>query len=375
MHSLLVLIDGLGDEPIPAWNGATPFEHAQHPTMDRLGAMGIATSFSICEDDIIPESLSCILRLLGVQKKNIPRNRAYLELLANNRDISEYEMVLRCNLAAVDESGTLIAFNGQGLSAAEMEAAARRCDGILDDIEFIHLSEYRNLLIMDKENFVLSCDVQPPHESMGLKLEQLLRPLLQNSLPVTYFLKEANKRLRPFARGGLRYVLYPWGAAARQQLPSFFSIHGFRAGAVCKAEIVSGMAKALDMEVSVPVGATGEVDTDIKAKAIATLKLLEKNTFVITHFNGTDEASHRYDYEGKADLISTIDSQFLQFIFANYKEPLKVVVCGDHVTSSVTGRHTTGPTPVIAGCVNFSRLPVSIRSYRDILGFLMKESE
>ena len=36
MRSLLVLIDGLGDSPIPAWQGQTPFEHAVHPAMDAL---------------------------------------------------------------------------------------------------------------------------------------------------------------------------------------------------------------------------------------------------------------------------------------------------------------------------------------------------
>ena len=141
MRSLLILIDGLGDSPIPAWQGQTPFEHAVHPAMDALAASGTLGSLSICENDIIPESCSCILRLLGVDKKDIPHNRAYLELLAHNRDISEYEMVLRCNLAAVDADGRLAAFNGQGLTPLEMQQAAKQCDGILKDIAFIHLSE------------------------------------------------------------------------------------------------------------------------------------------------------------------------------------------------------------------------------------------
>ena len=117
MRSLLILIDGLGDDPISVWQGQTPYEHAKHPAMDALIQNGTLGYLSICENDIIPESCSCILRLLGVDKKDIPHNRAYLELLANNRDVSEYEMVLRCNLAALDESGRLAAFNGQGLTA------------------------------------------------------------------------------------------------------------------------------------------------------------------------------------------------------------------------------------------------------------------
>ena len=96
MRSLLILIDGLGDDPIPAWQGRTPFEYASHPFMDELAAKGGFGQLSICENDIVPESCSCILRLLGVAKRDMPQNRAYLELLAHGRDISEYEMVLRC---------------------------------------------------------------------------------------------------------------------------------------------------------------------------------------------------------------------------------------------------------------------------------------
>lgn len=197
MRSLLVLIDGLGDSPIPAWQGQTPFEHAVHPAMDALAASGTLGSLSICENDIIPESCSCILRLLGVDKKDIPHNRAYLELLAHNRDISEYEMVLRCNLAAVDSDGRLAAFNGQGLMPLEMQQAAKQCDGILKDIEFIHLSEYRNLLVMNKEAGVLNCAVEPPHESVGGDVSALLQELRSKSLSINYFCRSRQNGCSP----------------------------------------------------------------------------------------------------------------------------------------------------------------------------------
>ena len=70
MRSLLVIIDGLGDDPIPEWNGLTPFQYAEHKNMDELIRIGAYSEVSICEDDFIPESLSCILRLLGVQRQD-----------------------------------------------------------------------------------------------------------------------------------------------------------------------------------------------------------------------------------------------------------------------------------------------------------------
>lgn len=375
MRSLLILIDGLGDEPIAAWQGQTPFQHSHHPVMDALEQKGSLSQVSICEDDIVPESCSCILRLLGVAKEDMPGNRAYLELLAHDRDISEYEMVLRCNLVAVDADGKLAGFNGQGLTPEEMRCAANACNDILKDIEFLHLSEYRNLLIMNKEQSVLELQVIPPHESVGENYYDLIDDLAQTSLSVSYLLQEAHKRLETFARNGLHYELYPWGASERTILPSFKELHGFHGAAVCKAEIVKGIGKALGMDVVVPDGATGDVDTDIKAKLEATLELLKEHEFVLAHFNGTDEAAHRYDYGNKAAFIEQIDSQFVSEILKRYNNSLKIVVCGDHVTSSVTGKHGRGNTPVVAAAINSSLNRVAMDNYHHILNFLMKESD
>lgn len=379
MRSLLVLIDGLGDDPIDAWGGKTSFEYAQHPVMDALATTGGLGHCSICEQDIVPESCSCILRLLGVDKRDMPQNRAYLELLAHGRDISEYEMVLRCNLAAVDASGRLAGFNAPGLTVAQMQEAAALGDGVLKDIEFIHLSEYRNLLIMNKETAVLNCAVRPPHESVGEAVDELLEPLRRTSLSLNYFLSETNKRLANFAHDDLHYILYPWGPSARQKLPSFASLHGITGGAVCKAEIVVGIARALGMETIIPPTATGDVDTDVAAKAEATLALLQRNDFVIAHFNGSDEASHRYDYVAKADFITKIDRELLEPLSHRLIEPVKVIVCGDHVTSSITGKHGAGCTPVVAGYLRADLLSHTRtwqpKNYHQILDFLMKESD
>lgn len=375
MRSLLVLIDGLGDEPIKEFNGKTPFAEAAHKNMDSLLANGCYAEVSICEDDIIPESCSCILRLLGVAREDMPLSRSYLELLAHNRDITEYEMVLRCNLVAVNSDGIMTGFNGQGLTPSEMAAAADVCDHILDEIEFIHLSEYRNLIILNKEQNVLTCNVPPPHENVGENVEALLAELKSRSLSMKYFLETAAERLQPFAKDGIRYMLYPWGSADRHTLPSFAKLHQISGGAVCKAEIVQGIAKSLGMELTVPNSSTGDIDTDVQEKALAAQKLLQNNDFVIAHFNGSDEASHRYDAVGKKAFIEKIDADFLGYMMQNITEPVKIVVCGDHVTSSVSGKHGRGNVPVIAGRINTAPKNIKITNYQDIINFLMRESD
>ena len=128
------------------------------------------------------------------------------------------------------------------------------------------------------------------------------------------------------------------------------------------------------MEVRVPHGATGDVDTDLCSKAKVTVELLQQYDFVVTHFNGTDEAAHRYGALEKVAFIERIDKEFLGTVLDAVQEPLKIVICGDHVTSSVTGKHDRGVGPVISAFSD-GRSRVKLENYRDIIKFLMKECD
>lgn len=374
MKTLLVIIDGLGDDAIPELNGKTPFDFARHDNIDELIKIGTTKFVSICEDDFIPESLGCILRLLGVEQIDFPRNRAYLELLAHNRDISEYEMVLRCNLVSVDSVGRLISFNAQGLTAAEMEEAAAIGDEFCTNIEFLHLSHYRNLLIVDKKQELLdACTVNPPHESLGANVDELLADLKNNSLLISNFIDEMSKALEKFNRNGVRYMFYPWGISERKTMPTFEKLHNKKGAVVCATEIVRGIARAMNMEQPIVLGGTADVDTVIAEKAKKTIELLAREEFVLTHFNGADEAAHRYDYMGKADFINRIDKEFFGQIVSKITEPTKILLCGDHVTSSITGKHSKGNVPVVACYLNQESMPKpSVDSYYDIIKFLFE---
>ena len=376
MTSLIILIDGLGDDPIPAWNGLTPFDRSYHPAMDRLIKEGNLNHVSICEKDVVPGSLTCILRLLGVPKEFFPGNRAYLELLAQNRDISEYEMVLRCNVISQDSSGRLVSFNGMGLTSREAEEMAKAVSSLSPDIEFIHLSGYRNLLVMDRSEAVLQVQTAPPHESMGLPVEELLSELKEASLSMRVFMQETGAMLQRYNRNDLIYRLYPWGASCRTEIPSFETLNGLQGALVCQTEIVRGIGKALKMEVPELSYCTADIDTNVREKLAVTRDMLKKYPFVMTHFNGTDEAAHRHDYEGKADFISRIDKEFLEPLLDNSESPMRIVICGDHVTSSVTGKHTRGKGPVITAETKcMAKKNFAINTYRDIVKFLMKESD
>ena len=371
MKTLLVIIDGLGDDKISAYKEKTVYEYAKHPNLDVLSHRGQLNMISISNNDFLPESLACTLRLLGVSPNEFPLNRAYMELLANGRDISEYEMVLRCNLVSVDSQGCVHSFNGDGLSVEKINEITAIANSYRSNIEFIHLSGYRNLLVLDKQEDLLhNCFIKPPHESVGEPIEKLLEDICHKSLLVSTFINETRELLKPFAHDGITYLFYPWGQSQREIMISFFERYKQKGAVVCAAEIIKGIALALDLDIVPLAHATAEIDTDVREKAEKTVEALNKNDFVLTHFNGTDEAAHRYDYEQKTTFLERIDEEFFSYILKHIKEPVKIVVCADHATSSITGKHTQGSVPCISTYLNSGEKVIVIDSYKDIQKFL-----
>lgn len=376
MKSLLIIIDGLGDDLVPALGNKSPFNYAAHKNIDNIEAAGISGDIDICGKDFTPESLKCILRLLGVHSVDFPTNRAYLELLAENRDITEQQMVLRCNLVSVDATGRLTSFNGEGLTRQEMAEAAIICGEGLSKIEFLHLSEYRNLLITPRNNnFIEYIVIKPPHESVGENIADLLGDVIRRSVILTDFLEQAKTKLCKFEKNGIHYELYPWGVSVKTVMDSFAQRHlGMKGAAVCSAEIVKGIADTLKMEAPKMVNTNGETDTDLKEKAAVTTQMLKANDFVLVHFNGSDEAAHRKNYHEKAEFITRIDTEFLATVLSNITEVTKIFICGDHGTSSVTGKHLAAPVPFVAGIVGGEGIIPPINTYEDIWSFLYERS-
>lgn len=373
MKTLMVIIDGLGDEKIKNLAMKTPFEASKHPNIDKIAINGIKSKINICGDDFIPESLACILRMLGVSIEEFPKNRACLELLAQNIEISNNEMALRANLVSIDNDGKLLSFNAMGLTDLEKNEACALVSEINDDVKFIHLSSYKNIVILKKEADIFGdFEIKPPHESVGENYFQLTSELVEKDLKIKKFLESSTKILEKFSKKGISYRIYPWGPSERTELKSFYDRFKLKASVVCDAEIVKGIAIALGMKLEKLKFSTGDYDTNLSEKAEKTIESLQANDFVVTHFNGTDELSHRYDYLGKVKMLERIDKEFFKKIIGEVKEPVKIWISGDHGTSSITGKHLKEPVPFVAGVIN-ARNTFNLkeaRKYSDVKKFV-----
>jgi 2,3-bisphosphoglycerate-independent phosphoglycerate mutase len=138
---------------------------------------------------------------------------------------------------------------------------------------------------------------------LGTKFTELYHAVQQNSGEITIFYRNKERILSEYFNGEMHYAYLPWGQSYRQDIPSFASLHGMRASVVCATEIVKGIAVAMGMDVPDIPRVTADTDTDLSAKLQAALYQSKQNPFVLLHFNGTDEASHRRNPNEKADFI------------------------------------------------------------------------
>lgn len=121
-----VVLDGLGDEPIPDLGNRTPLEAAATPHLDALAAEGSLGSCTTVGEGIAPESDIAVMALLGYDPARDHPGRGVVEALGAGIDFQDGDLAWRCNFATVEDWPNLADRRaGRELSSEEGEALAR----------------------------------------------------------------------------------------------------------------------------------------------------------------------------------------------------------------------------------------------------------
>ena len=111
----------------------------------------------------------------------------------------------------------------------------------------------------------------------------------------------------------------------------------------------AGCARLLGAGLVVPPGATGDVDTDLHAKARAAVDAIERGARrVVVHVGAPDEAGHRRDAGAKAQALEALDAALLAPLSdAVARAGGTLAVCPDHGTDPHDGTHDAGAVPAL----------------------------
>ena len=95
---VVVLGDGMADEPIEALGGKTPLEYADTPAMDRLSRLSEIGLVQTIPEGMKPGSDTANLAVLGYDPQKYYSGRSPLEALSIGVPMKDTDVALRCNI-------------------------------------------------------------------------------------------------------------------------------------------------------------------------------------------------------------------------------------------------------------------------------------
>lgn len=179
MKYIVVLGDGMADEPIDGLGGKTPLEYADTKMMDELSAKGEVGMVHTIPEGMKPGSDTANLSVLGYDPKRYYSGRSPLEALSIGVPMKDTDIAIRCNIVTISdddvpfEDKTIIDHSADEISTEDCAVLLRAVQEELQDetYRFYPGTSYRHCLIWDKGQVV---ELTPPHDVLGQKIGEYL---------------------------------------------------------------------------------------------------------------------------------------------------------------------------------------------------------
>jgi len=363
MKYIIVLGDGMADEPIESLSNRTPLQFAKTPSMDKLAKKGNSGLLATIPDGMSPGSEVANLSVLGYDPLSVLEGRGSLEAASMGIDIFPGEMAMRCNLICI-EQGKIKNHSGGHISTEEAAILIRYLNEKLGNerLQFFPGVSYRHLLKLKGGDKRLNCI--PPHDVPGTDFRNvLIQPLSDEAKETADYLNELiirskgllerhpiNQKRKAEGKDPANSI-WLWSPGYKPQMKKLSEEYPIRSGAVISAvDLIKGIGIYAGLESIHVAGATGQYDTDYEGKAQAALNALKEKDFVYLHIEASDEAGHDGDVELKVKTIEALDSRVLKTILEeteNWDEPVTIALLPDHPTPCRIKTHTNSPVPFV----------------------------
>lgn len=363
MKHIIILGDGMADDPIPELGDKTPMEVANTPTMDWLASHGRVGRLKTVPVGYHPGSEVANMSVLGYDLDKTFEGRGSLEAASIGVPLLDGEMAMRCNLICI-ENGIIKNHSAGHISNEE---AAELIDFLNeqladDDIRFYQGVSYRHLLKVKHGDKQIHCT--PPHDVPGTPFRDvLIRPkaaeaqatadLLNGLILRSQKLLENHPvNIKRKAEGkDAANSIWPWSPGYRPRMQTLMERFGIDSGVVISAvDLIRGIGVYAGLKPILVEGATGLWNTNYEGKVAAAIAALKDNDFVFLHIEASDEAGHEGDYNLKIKTIENLDSRVCKPILEavqQMNEPVAIAVLPDHPTPCRIRTHTGEPVPFL----------------------------
>ena len=362
MKYVVILGDGMADEPIESLGGKTILQAADTPNMDALSKLSEIGMVHTVPDGMSPGSDTANLSVLGYDPKIYYSGRSPLEALSIGVPMKDTDIALRCNIVTISEKEGVPYEEQTIIDHSSSEISTEDCAVLLDAVKkelendifkFYLGTSYRHCTIWDKGEVV---PLTPPHDVLG----QTVGP----NLPKTEALKEMMKKSyeilknHPLNIARKEKGLNPanscwfWGAGTKPALSSFEEKTGKKGVMISAVDLLKGIAVGAGMTNIIVPGADGTLHTNYEGKAKAAVKALVEDgfDFAYIHVEAPDEMGHQGSIERKLKAVENLDKLVIKTVVEDLKasgEDFRIIITPDHPTPIRLRTHVAKPVPYL----------------------------
>ncbi len=358
----LLIIDGLGDLPVPELDGRTPLEAAHTPILDRLAAQGHYGLVDPIIPGKIPNTHSGAGMLLGLLVEQADRlKRGPVEASGAGRALKAGEVAVRANFATLEaRDGVLLVTDRRAgrITADTDELAALLADVDLGDGvrgNLVATDQHRGVLVLSGPGLDASISDTDPGDGVLPVALKPCRPLQPDAeltaSKINLFLEEAHRRLvdHPINVARRRNGKLPAsglitrGGGARLSLDNVLHGYGMSAAVVSGCNTVLGLGRIFAFDTVSDPCFTATLDTDLNAKMAAVKSALQDHDMVYLHVKAPDICSHDHNPLAKRDFLQWLDEALKPLL----ETGAIIAIAADHTTDSNSGFHTADPVPAL----------------------------
>ncbi|MBR5248423.1 MAG: cofactor-independent phosphoglycerate mutase [Lachnospiraceae bacterium] len=359
MKYIVVLGDGMADEPIAGLGNKTPLAYAKTPNMDRLSKLSEVGMVHTIPNGMKPGSDTANLSVMGYDPVKYYSGRSPLEALSIGVPMKDTDIALRCNIVTISEDE--VPFEEKTIiDHSSSEISTQDCAVLLQEVakelanetyQFYVGTSYRHCLIWDKGQVV---ELTPPHDVLGrvigqyLPEDEVLRRMMERSYEILVNhpinIERKKQGLNP------ANCCWFWGAGTKPMLSSFEEKTGKKGMMVSAVDLLKGIAVGAGMGVAVVEGANGGLHTNYEGKVEAAVKAVTQDgyDFAYIHVEAPDEMGHQGSVERKVQAIEYLDSQVIGPVVEKMEaagEDFRLLVLPDHPTPICVRTHTSDNVP------------------------------
>lgn len=357
---VIILGDGMADEPIESLGNQTILEYAHTPELDRLSKRSELGMVHTIPAGMKPGSDTANLSVLGYDPAVYYSGRSPLEALSIGVPMKETDIALRCNIVTLSEEEaafedkTIIDHSSGEISTEDCSILLEAVKKELQDetYQFYAGTSYRHCLIWNRGRVI---DLSQPHDILG----QVIKPYLPENEKLLFMMKRSYEILvnHPINIERKKQGLNPanccwfWGAGTKPGLSCFEEKNGVKGMMISAVDLLKGIAVGAGMGVAHVEGANGGLHTNYEGKVQAAVEALKDGyDFAYIHIEAPDEMGHQGSIEKKVQSVEYLDQRVIHPLLQKLEAegvPFRLLIMPDHPTPIRVRTHTSDSVPYL----------------------------